>query len=181
MVSVNRRRTNGFTFLGVLFIVAIGGVGLALVGEVWETASLREKEADLLYVGNQYRRAIERYYASGRQYPRTLQDLLKDPRTPAVQRHLRQLYPDPMTVKGEWVLVKAPDGGIMGVHSSSEEKPLKISNFKLRDREFEGVSKYSDWKFVFAPAAQAKPKPAATSGTPPVPGTASSPAVPPRP
>ena len=115
------------------------GVGLALTGEVWHTAAAREREAELLYVGHQYRKAIERYYLSGpRQYPRTLEDLLKDPRKPGTERYLRRLYPDPLTGKDEWGIVKGPDGGVMGVYSLSEEQPLKSANFRLRDREFEG-------------------------------------------
>ncbi len=147
------RRTAGFTYLTVLFIVAIMGVGLALVGHVWQTVALREREAELLHVGNEYRKAIERYYLSGpRQYPRNLTDLLKDPRQPGTVRYLRKLYPDPVTGKDEWGLVKAPDGGVAGVFSTSEDKPLKSGGFAVRDKEFEGKEKYSDWKFSYAPA-----------------------------
>ena len=157
-----RCRPQGFTYLTVLFIVAILIGGLALVGEVWETSAKREKEADLLFVGNQYRRAIERYVLAGKaQYPRTLEDLLQDARQPSTQRYLRKLYPDPMTGKSEWGFVKGPDGGIGGVYSLSEERPLKIAGFKLRDASLEGAQKYSDWKFSYTPAAQpAAAKPA---------------------
>src|SRR5262245_36530790 len=41
----------GFTYLTILFVVAFMGIGLALTGEVWHTAALREKEAQLLYAG----------------------------------------------------------------------------------------------------------------------------------
>jgi type II secretory pathway pseudopilin PulG len=116
-------RSRGFTYLTILFVVAIMGGGLALVGGLWHTASLRDREAELLYAGDQYRKAIERYYLSGPgQYPRSLEDLLKDPRKPATERHLRKLYPDPITGKPEWGMVKAPDGGIMGVRTTSEEQ-----------------------------------------------------------
>lgn len=157
------KRARGFTYMNVLFLVAIMTGGLALTGDVWHTASMREKEAELLFVGHQYRKAIERYYLTGpqRQYPRSLEDLLKDPRQPNTVRYLRKLYPDPVTGK-EWVIVKAPDGGILGVHSVSEDTPFKTANFKLRDRTFDGAQKYSDWKFVFQPAApKAAAKPAA--------------------
>src|SRR5205807_712603 len=40
------RRAGGFTYLTVLFIVAIMGIGLALAGTVWQTAALREREAE---------------------------------------------------------------------------------------------------------------------------------------
>lgn len=153
--------SKGFTYLTVLFIVAILAGGLALAGEVWHTTALREKEAELLYVGNQYRKAIERYYLNGpRLYPRSLSDLLKDPRKPTAERYLRQVYPDPITGKDEWGIVKAPDGGIMGVYSLSEDKPLKSANFRTRDAGFERAEKYSDWKFVFTAPLPLAPKPA---------------------
>jgi type II secretory pathway pseudopilin PulG len=147
------RRRAGFTYMTVLFIVAILGGGLALAGEVWHTSAMREKEAELLHIGHQYRKAIERYVRSGPgQYPRSLQDLLQDPRRPGTERYLRKLHPDPITGK-DWGLIKAPDGGILGVHSVSEETPFKSAGFKLRDRAFEGTQKYSDWKFIYQPAA----------------------------
>lgn len=158
---LRRQRPAGFTYLTILFIIAIMAGGLALVGEVWHTAAMREKEAELLYAGHQYRKAIERYFLSGpRQYPRTLEDLLKDPRQPQITRHLRRAYPDPITGKNEWALVKAPDGGIMGVHSASSDTPLKSTNFRPHDQGFEDKTKYSDWKFVYTPAVQTtKPLP----------------------
>ena len=167
-----RARAGGFTYLTVMFIVAILMGGLAVIGEVWETAAKRDKEADLLFVGNQYRRAIARFYEGTpggvKRYPRTLDELLKDPRQPSTQRYLRQLYPDPFGSK-EWGIVKAPDGGVAGVYSLSEEKPLKTGNFKLRDAGFESAQRYADWKFVYSPAAAAQTTPqnaAPGAGTP---------------
>jgi type II secretory pathway pseudopilin PulG len=161
------RRTGGFTYLTILFIVAIMGVGLALAGQMWQTARLREREAELLHIGNEYRKAIERYYLSGpRQYPRNLSDLIKDPRQPGTVRYLRKLYSDPVSGKDEWGLVKAADGGIAGVHSTSEEKPLKSGGFAVRDKEFEGKERYSDWQFIYAPAiAPGKPGAKPTAGS----------------
>jgi type II secretory pathway pseudopilin PulG len=164
---VNAQR--GFTYLTVLFILAILMGGLALIGEVWENSAKREREAELLFIGNQYRRAIGLYYENTKgnikRYPRTLEDLLKDSRDASTQRYLRRLYPDPMTGKAEWGLVKAGDGGIGGVHSLSEDAPLKTGGFKVRDADLEGKAKYSDWRFNYKPAAPAAatgaPKPAA--------------------
>jgi type II secretory pathway pseudopilin PulG len=157
VVIVNPREA-GFTYVAVLFAVAFMGLGLALTGGVWHTALAREREVQLLYAGNQYRRAIERYYLGGpRQFPRALEDLLKDPRKPGTERYLRKLYFDPVTGKSEWGLVKAPDGGIMGVYSLSEDSPKKVANFGFANREFEGAAKYSDWKFLYNPAAQQVP------------------------
>ena len=155
-----RRCGAGFTYFGVLLLVAMLGAGLSLAGEVWQTAALREREAELLHVGSEYRAAIARYYLTvQRQYPRALADLIRDPRQPGVVRHLRRLYPDPITGRDEWGLVRAPDGGIAGVYSLSEEKPIKIAGFSVPDREFEGKEKYADWKFMFAlsPATRSPP------------------------
>jgi type II secretory pathway pseudopilin PulG len=173
VVIVNSRE-RGFTYLTVLFAIAFMGLGLAVTGEVWHTALTRDREMQLLYAGNQYRRAIERYYLSGpRQFPRALEDLLKDPRKPGTERYLRKLYFDPLTGKSEWGIVKAPDGGIMGVYSLSEDSPKKVANFAFANREFEGATKYSDWKFLYSPGTQQVPiadqVPASKSGTQPVP------------
>ena len=170
MVS-RKAKARGFTYLTVLFMVAILAGGLALAGEVWHTSAAREKEAELLFVGHQYRKAIERYYLSGpqRQYPRELEALLKDPRRPGAERYLRRLYPDPVTGQ-PFVLLKAPDGGILGVHSPSEEAPLKTGGFKVRDAAFEGKTKYAEWRFVHAlpvqPGPASPPKPAAAQDLP---------------
>lgn len=156
------RAEQGFTYLTVLFIVAILLGGLAMIGEVWETSAKRDKESELLFIGNQYRRAIGRFYEGTpggvKRYPRTLEELLKDPRAPATQRYLRRLYPDPLGGK-EWGIVKSPDGGVAGVYSLSEEKPLKVANFRLRDAGFDGAQRYADWKFVYSPAAAAQTTP----------------------
>jgi type II secretory pathway pseudopilin PulG len=163
------RRQLGFTYLTVMFIIAILLGGLAIVGETWETSARREKEAELLFIGNQYRRAIGLFYAATpgpvKRYPREIQDLIKDPRQPSTQRHLRKLYPDPMTGK-EWVVIKGADGGIQGVHSPSEDAPLKVAGFRVRDASFEGAQKYSEWKFIHTPPPAATPpgaKPGATT------------------
>ena len=146
---------NGFTYLGLLFAVALMGVALAATGEVWHTAQTREKERELLFVGNQFRQAIGLYYTAGpaKQYPRRLEDLLKDPRQPATCRYLRKIYNDPITGKAEWGLVRAPDGGIVGVHSLSEARPLKVANFSAADQELAGKSQYAQWIFAFKPQA----------------------------
>ena len=165
-----RARQHGFAYLTILFIVAIMTAGLAVVGQVWQTTAVREREAELLHIGNEYRKGIERYYLTGtaRQYPKNLSDLIKDPRQAGTVRHLRRLYPDPITGGTEWGLVKAPDGGFAGVYSLSEESPLKTGGFLVRDATFEGKTKYSDWQFIYAPTAAST---AAPTGAPAAPGT----------
>jgi type II secretory pathway pseudopilin PulG len=158
----------GFTYLTVLFVLAMMSGGLALIGEVWHTSNVREKEADLLHIGNEYRKAIQRYYLyqNRRQYPKSLADLVKDSREPGTLRHLRRVYPDPITGSEEWGLVKSADGGIAGVHSLSEAAPLKTGGFAVRDASFEGKSKYAEWQFIYAVAPPPGAKPGAASTKP---------------
>jgi type II secretory pathway pseudopilin PulG len=177
-------RQRGFTDLTALFAVAILAGGLALAGTVWEQAAAREREAELLFIGDQYRRAIGLYYNSTpgavKRYPQSLEDLLKDPRQPATQRYLRRLYTDPLGGK-EWGVVKGSDGGVAGVYSLSEAKPIKVAGFKVRDAAFEGAQKYADWKFMHTPAAAApgaKP-PAAPAAAPMAVPAGAPPVIPP--
>lgn len=144
----------GFTYIALLIFITIMGVGLAATGEVWQMTMKREKEEELLFVGNQFRNAITMYYyrtpgQMGR-YPMSLEDLLKDPRYPATKRYLRKIYLDPVTNSTNWELIKGPNGEILGVHSASEDEPLKKSDFMLADQNFEGKTKYSDWVFMIA-------------------------------
>ena len=97
------------------------GVTLALTGVTWQTVVQREKETDLLFVGGEFRRAIQKYYADHGLYPRQLADLLKDPSFPGTRRYLRKIYFDPITGKKEWGVLRTPDGSIMGIFSTSDE------------------------------------------------------------
>lgn len=140
-------RHSGFTYIGLLIGVAIMGAVLAAVGPVWHTLVQREHEKDLLFIGNQFRSALNRYYSSNQRFPMRLEDLIQDDGKLAVKRHLRKIFFDPMTGQAEWGIVKLPNGQIAGVYSLSEEQPLKIAGFRQRDVSFEGKTKYSEWVF----------------------------------
>lgn len=154
-----KRGQAGLTYLGVLLAVALLGTALAATGVVWRTARQSDDERELLFVGNQFRRAIGLYYQQtpgpAKRYPPSLEALLKDERFPNVQRYLRRIYPDPLTNRPEWGLVMAPEGGIAGVYSLSPEIPRKQANFSPADQSFEGAARYSDWRFVYQPGAGA--------------------------
>jgi type II secretory pathway pseudopilin PulG len=142
----------GFTYLGLMLIVASMGAALAATAQVWSTVVQREKERELLFIGEEFRKALKAFAAGARntteRTPRTLNDLIKDPRHPDTRRYLRKLYIDPMTGKPEWGLQKDTKGGIVGVFSLSEAKPWKVAEFTSRDRDFEGKTKYSQWIFL---------------------------------
>ena len=149
-----RRRNAGIAYLALLLVIAAMGAALAATGSLWQQIQRREKEQELLFVGQQFRRAIELYYERSpgeKKYPPTLDALLLDERTPAIRRYLRRPYRDPLTHTKEWGLVPAPQGGIMGVHSLAAGTPLKQANFPA-ELNWEGTkSSYSEWKFVYLP------------------------------
>jgi type II secretory pathway pseudopilin PulG len=146
------RASRGFTYFTVMILLAIMGAGLAAIGTVWHHAAQREKEAELLFVGGEFRRAIGGYFEGspgGPQYPQSLDDLLLDRRFPVPKHHLRKIYFDPMTGSRDWGLVKDPAGGILGVYSKAKGKPLKTARFKEEDRAFSTALAYSEWKFLY--------------------------------
>jgi type II secretory pathway pseudopilin PulG len=144
----------GFTYIGVLMTVAAFGVVLAGAGQLWSLNAKRERERELLFVGDQFRVAIESYVAAtppGKpRYPLRLEDLLDDRRHINVRRHLRQIYPDPFTGVADWETTTAPDGGIAGLHSRHDGKPIKIAGFPPAYRAFERAETYRDWTFAVA-------------------------------
>jgi len=145
----------GFAYLGLLFIIAIMGVLAAGTSALWSIDQKRQKEKELLFIGNQYRQAIASYYEHSpgavKQFPQTWEDLLGDNRFIVPMRHLRKIYRDPVTLAKDWGLVRGPDGGIAGVYSASTGEPMKKDNFDEANTEFAGKTAYRDWRFVYNP------------------------------
>jgi type II secretory pathway pseudopilin PulG len=154
--GVRERRTAGFnssgyTYVALLAILVIIGISMAAAGKYWQNVVKREKEEELLFRGDQYRLAIERFYYAipGRhQYPQSIDELLTDNRTAVGKRHLRRKYKDPMTGE-DFVEIRDPlTKRILGVRSGSDAEPLKKSGFDAAYLSFEGAAKYSDWQFL---------------------------------
>lgn len=146
-------REAGFTYFTLVFLVFVLGLASAGAGTLWQASREREKERELLAVGSEIRAAIGRYVAAtprgAPRHPRALEDLVRDPRHPGIVRHLRRVYDDPVTGRPEWGIVRAPDGGIAGVHSLSGARPRKQAGFRAAEARFEGAARYADWQFVF--------------------------------
>jgi len=156
----------------LLVMLGVMGIVSTMLLPVWSQAAKREREAELIFRGEQYARAVELYQ---RRYvganPPDFETLVE-------QRFLRKIYADPMTEDGEFRLVyfsqmadargkaatgdrpgestsgarvatpiqfgDGQEGGVVGVVSQSDEESLRLYN----DRE-----KYSEWAFVYAPSA----------------------------
>jgi len=145
------RHQYGFTYIGLLLFIAVAGIALSVIGPVWHTEAQREKEKELLFVGEQYARAIRSYLDSSpgdvKQYPASLEDLLEDKRFPVMRRHLRKLYPDPMTGHADWGLVKQQNR-IVAVYSLSKSKPFKQDGFPEYLAAFAHAGSYQEWQFT---------------------------------
>lgn len=124
---------------------------------MWHSEAVRSREADLLFVGGQFRQAIRSYYEASpeaaRTFPRTVDDMLEDKRLPAVRRHLRRLWRDPMTNQTAWGFVRLPDGQITGVYSLSDGVPRRATGFPEGMEALESAATYRDWVFTWQPSA----------------------------
>ena len=168
------------------------GVLMSMILPVWSQSAKREREAELIFRGEQYARAIELYqrrYVGA--HPPDLETLVDE-------RFLRRLYEDPMSEDGEFKVVYQSEAdevqagtaatgragervGITGEPSSSPDQDGSFSNpnrFGSRPtggvvgvvstsdesslRIYNGQEKYSEWAFVYTPSST---DPAAVAGS----------------
>ena len=176
----------GYAMAALLVSIAVLSVMLGVAMPVWRQYARREKEAELVFRGEQYARAIalfQRKFAGT--FPPSI-DLLIE------QKFLRKRYRDPMTEDGEFQVLyqvsasqqpargatgqagqpsrpaavipqppssnpaTGPRGGVVGVVSMSEEASIRLYN---------GRGHYNEWQFVHT-AATARPGGGATQGQP---------------
>jgi len=157
-----RRRQRGFTYLGLIILVAILGLVGAAGLKMGSLLQRQAAEQELLDIGAQFSDALSSYAratpAGQLRQPASLAALLRDPRYPQVRRHLRKLFVDPITGRAEWGLLHQPGGnGIIGVYSLSRAAPLKVGHFETRFAGFEGKSHLSEWQFMVSDELLAPP------------------------
>ena len=144
-----RGTETGFSYLMVMLAVTLMGFLMTVAAKQWKTIIQRELEMDLLAKGMEIQAALALYSATakagrvmpGEIYPHTLAELTRPPKP-----FLRKVYLDPVG-HGEWELLRAPTGGIMGVRSTSKLRPIKQNNFPLVVRHFQGKPTHHDWVF----------------------------------
>jgi type II secretory pathway pseudopilin PulG len=146
-----RKSERGFSYIVLMFAIVLIGLGMTVAARQWKTMVQRELEADLLSKGMEIQNALALYSATmkagrvvpGEIYPQSLADLTRLPKP-----FLRKVYVEPVG-HGEWELVRAPTGGIMGVRSKSKSKPIRQHDFPPAVRHFDGRASYYDWVFQF--------------------------------
>ena len=153
MVTPHDQR--GVTYIALLLAVAITSGAAAAGASVWSQMQRREREKQLLWAGDQIRRAILAYSQTGsdgpNRYPAALQDLLLDGRSAAQRRYLRQVYEDPMSRSTDWGLIRNPQGRIVGVYSQARGVPVKTGAFAKAYAHFERAPSYAAWTFTVLP------------------------------
>ena len=145
-----KKAQTGAAYLAVLFLIAVISISLAVVSQHDATMQLREKERDWLFLGQQYQQAIKSYYANSpdgiKKLPTSIEDLLLDRRFLKPVRHLRKLYPDPLT-GGEWRMIRDEENFMIGVVSASQIEILSKNLVKdfLSDQ---ALNVHADVKFI---------------------------------
>lgn len=179
MIAYRSRRQGGFTYLSLIILVAIIGMATAATLKMGSVIQRSRAEQQLLDIGAAYSDALQSYAdatpAGMPTQPRSLNELLRDPRFPGVRRHLRRIYVDPMTGGMEWGIVYLGNkAGVLAVYSLSDAKPVKIGNFPPRFAALAGRQKISEWRFgavakqEAGDAIQPPPPPPPTIQPPPV-------------
>ncbi len=111
--SPNVRREKGFALIFVLFLVALLIVGGSVVFVNRLTEGKRQKEAETIWRGQQYARAIGLYYRKFGRFPTNVDDLVKEQNG---VRFLREAYKNPMNKEdGSWRFIYVtPTGQLIG-------------------------------------------------------------------
>ena len=149
-----KKSQQGLAYLSLLIFIAILGLTASALVQVTSLMNRRSAEDALLTIGSEYANALNSYSqnspAGADDEPLSLQELLRDTRNPgAVKRHLRQIFPDPITGSPNWGLVTDPDTKrIQGVFSESETKPVKVGNFSEAFKGFDNKLYLREWVFT---------------------------------
>jgi len=135
----NLRRPDGFAMAALLVGMTIMALFLSMALPAWKTAAQREKEAELVFRGQQYARAItlfQRKYANA--FPPNVDVLLNE-------HFLRKKYKDPMTENGEFQVLYAnqqaaaqPGAGIVPTQGQPGRPATGLNNLQQQSQQQQG-------------------------------------------
>jgi len=179
----------GYTLAILVMVIAIMAIMMAAAVEIVSFQAQREKEAELIFRGQQYVEGIRLYRKKYGRYPMRMKELWEaDPKV------LRRKWTDPITGSDNWGIVfqgqegreltVPPQAGrgatptrtpvfergredegekvgpIIGVYSKSTETSIKV---------YEGRTQYDMWKFVLQEQAPPGRPPDERGQTPQIP------------
>lgn len=141
----------GFVYVHLLFVLALAGAGLAALGERWTSTAQQERETELVFRGQAFAAALQRYQAATPAQqptlPLQLAELLVDERRPAVAHHLRRIYTDPFTGLADWRLLRDADGRICAVASRASTPARRRQGVPLAAGVDPALARVADWHF----------------------------------
>jgi type II secretory pathway pseudopilin PulG len=148
-----RHGERGFAMAALLVAMAIMAIALSMLLPVWHTLSVREKEDELMWRGQQYDRAIQLYRKKNSAPGAPNLDVL-------VQgRYLRRKFKDPIT-NADFDLIGVNAAAPAGPGVTQARQPQigfgqliggVRSKSKARSfREPDGATTYDEWKFTYA-------------------------------
>lgn len=99
-VRAREGREAGYNLVILMVALAVFNILVAAALPAWSTAIRREKEEELIFRGLQYAEAIRVFRNRFGRPPNRLEELVE-----SEPRCLRQLWKDPMSEDGKWVLI----------------------------------------------------------------------------
>ena len=120
-VGSARRRDAGYALLTLVLFATLVLLSALTAAPSILTQGRREREAEMIWRGNQYIRGIRMYYRKTGRFPQSLEDLTK-PKMGSL-RFMRKAYKDPMNpVDGSWRLIYVGPSGQL-INSSKRRQP----------------------------------------------------------
>jgi len=173
------RSEAGFTLVMLMVILAVMAIAMGAAVQTVTFQAQREKEAELIFRGEQYVEAIRIFKNRYGRFPVTLKEMWE-----AKPRVLRRRWKDPITGSETWGLIHlgeegqpivpgrgglptsgpqptptpeptpppGPSGGLPGIQPGQQVGPIiGVRSTSCDDsiRIYEGRTRYCDWKFVF--------------------------------
>lgn len=141
----------GFTLAGVLILLVALSLAALAVQRPAATRWQRAAEAEQIFRGQEYQRAIAGYWHAGGEepvLPGGVAALLRDPRDG--QRHLRRKRAP--VLGQDWQVITGADGGMRGVSVSAEVEAFRVAALP-RGVTVEVLDGRSTWRFEFTPPA----------------------------
>jgi type II secretory pathway pseudopilin PulG len=120
------RKDAGFSLAALIFFATAVSIFIAAAVPAYQMQAKREMEAELIFRGEEYARAIQKYQRKFGIYPTSVEQLVS---TNGL-RFLRRPYKDPMTDKEFRLITFNPDGTLTGskVFSQNTRTPSLFGN-----------------------------------------------------
>ncbi|MGH9803597.1 MAG: hypothetical protein ACRD4D_00365 [Candidatus Acidiferrales bacterium] len=110
------KRQSGYALIVILLLLALVLISLSVALPPVFHQAQREKEEELIFRGQQYQRAIGRFYRKFGRYPQKVEELIRT----NDRSFLRRPFPDPMTPDGKWRIIRV---GAAGQLIGSKQQP----------------------------------------------------------